>query len=88
NLETSFGIVFSQPVLLALVDAGKSRDEAYRIVQQDAATAWDNRISFRSILEDDERVKLSSTQLDNAFDVQRSIRHAARTIDALDSIGK
>lgn len=88
NLETSFGIVFSQPVLLALVDAGISRDEAYRIVQQDAATAWDNQISFRSILEDDERVKLSSTQLDNAFDVQRSIRHSARTIDALDAIGK
>ena len=88
NLETSFGIVFSQPVLLALVDAGKSRDEAYRTVQQDASTVWDNRISFRSTLEDDERVKLSSTQLDNAFDVQRSIRHAARTIDALDSIGK
>lgn len=88
NLETSYGIVFSQPVLLALVDAGISRDEAYRIVQQDAATAWDNRISFRSILEDDERVKLSSTQLDDAFDVQRSIRHSARTIDALDVFGE
>ena len=88
NLETSFGIVFSQPVLLALVDAGISRDEAYRIVQQDSATAWDNRISFRSILEDDERVKLSSSQLDDAFDVQRSIRHSARTIDALDVFGE
>lgn len=86
NLETSFGVVFSQPILLALVESGISRDEAYRIVQQDASTAWSNRISFRRVLEDDDRVKLSETQLDSAFDVQRSIRHAVRTIDALDSL--
>lgn len=86
NLEASFGVVFSQPVLLALVDAGMSRDEAYRIVQQDAATAWKNRIPFRRVLEDDDRVTLSSTQLDSVFDIQRSVRHASRTLDALDSI--
>lgn len=86
NLETSFGVVFSQPVLLALVDAGMSRDEAYRIVQQDAATAWENRVSFRRVLEDDDRVTLSGTQLDSAFDIQRSIRHASRTLDALNAI--
>lgn len=86
NLESSFGVVFSQPILLALVDLGISRDEAYRIVQQDATTAWSNRISFRRVLEDDDRVALSETQLDGAFDVQRSVRHAARTIDALDAI--
>jgi adenylosuccinate lyase len=87
NLGTSFGVVFSQPVLLALVDSGMSRDEAYRIVQQDAADAWANRIHFRRVLEDDDRVKLSDTQLDRAFDVQRSVHHASRTLDALDAIG-
>ena len=87
NLESSFGVVFSQPVLLALVDSGMSRDEAYRIVQQDAAHAWTNRTQFRRVLEDDDRVKLSDTQLDSAFDIQRSVRHASRTLDALDGIG-
>jgi len=86
NLETSFGVIFSQPVLLALVDSGISRDEAYRIVQQDAASAWSNRISFRQVLEEDDRVKLSQTQFDDVFDIQRSIRHAVRTIDALDAL--
>ncbi len=86
NLDSSFGVVFSQPVLLALVDIGMSRDEAYRVVQQDTAKAWETQLSFRQILEDDDRVKLSKTQLESAFDVQRAIHHASRTIDALDAI--
>lgn len=87
NLDSSFGVVFSQPVLLALVNSGMSRDEAYRIVQHDTAIAWEKQISFRQVLMDDDRVKLSNTQLDSAFDVQRAIRHSARTIGALDAIG-
>ena len=47
NLESSFGVVFSQPVLLALVESGLSRDDAYRIVQEDAAIAWSERKPFR-----------------------------------------
>ena len=86
NLDSSFGVVFSQPVLLALVDNGMSRDEAYRVVQEDTAKAWEKQLSFRQILEDDDRVKLSKTQLESAFDVQRAIHHASRTIDALDAI--
>src|SRR3954469_4048842 len=40
NLDASFGLVFSQPVLLALVEAGMSRDDAYRVVQRNAMRAW------------------------------------------------
>ena len=47
NLWSSFGLVFSQPVLLALVAAGISRDDAYRIVQRNAMTAWEERVDFR-----------------------------------------
>ena len=86
NLDSSFGVVFSQPVLLALVDNGMSRDEAYRVVQEDTAKAGEKQLSFRKILEDDDRVKLSSTQLERAFDVLRAIHHSSRTIDALDAI--
>lgn len=88
NLESSFGVVFSQPVLLALVDSGLSRDDAYRIVQETTALAWNSRTSFRDVLVADPRVELTATQLDHAFDLQRSVRHAQRTIDAALAIAK
>jgi adenylosuccinate lyase len=82
NVSSSFGVVFSQPVLLALVDSGLSRDEAYRIVQEDAASAWSKRQQLREVLESDTRVKLSSKQLDDAFDLRRSLVHTNKTLDA------
>ena len=82
NVSSSFGVVFSQPVLLALVDSGLSRDEAYRIVQEDASSAWSKRQQLREVLESDTRVKLSSKQLDDAFDLRRSLVHTNKTLDA------
>lgn len=82
NLSSSFGVVFSQPVLLALVDSGLTRDDAYRIVQEDAASAWSQRQQLRTVLENDSRVKLSSKQLDDAFDLRRSLTHTSKTLDA------
>lgn len=82
NLSSSFGVVFSQPVLLALVDSGLTRDDAYRIVQEDAASAWSQRQQLRTVLENDARVKLSSKQLDDAFDLRRSLAHTSKTLDA------
>jgi adenylosuccinate lyase len=82
NLSSSFGVVFSQPVLLALVDSGLSRDDAYRIVQEDAALAWNQRQQLRNVLENDTRVTLSSNQLDDAFDLHRSLVHTSKTLDA------
>jgi adenylosuccinate lyase len=81
NVSSSFGMVFSQPVLLALVDSGLSRDEAYRIVQEDAALAWSKRQQLREVLESDTRVKLSTKQLDDAFDLRRSLVHIDKTLD-------
>lgn len=82
NLSNSFGMVFSQPVLLALVDSGLSRDDAYRIVQENAAFAWSQRQQLRTVLEKDVRVKLSGKQLDDAFDLRRSLAHTSKTLDA------
>jgi adenylosuccinate lyase len=79
----SFGLVFSQSVLLALVSAGLTRDEAYRIVQRDARTAWSERRPFRQILEADPEVTMSGAQLDAAFDLGRMLRHVDRFADAL-----
>jgi len=86
NLDRSFGLVFSQPVLLALVGAGLTRDAAYRIVQQAAATAWSERRSFRAVLEDDDQVPLTPEQFDDAFSLARSLRNAGAVLDALDEV--
>jgi adenylosuccinate lyase len=86
NLEASHGLVFSQPVLLALVQSGLSRDDAYRIVQDNAMRAWDEGIGFRSLLEQDPRVAVDAAVLDAAFDVERSLRHAGRVFEALDQL--
>jgi adenylosuccinate lyase len=86
NLWASHGLVFSQPVLLALVKFGMSRDDAYRIVQENAAKAWDERRQFRELLGADPRVNVPPPVLDEAFDLARSVRHAGRTVDALDPL--
>jgi adenylosuccinate lyase len=86
NLDTSHGLVFSQPVLLALVSAGKSRDDAYRIVQRNAMRAWDEGRDFRSLLETDAEVEPVRSVLDDAFDLQRSLRHIGEVFDQLDAI--
>jgi len=85
--ESSRGLVFSQSVLLALVAGGISRDAAYRIVQRDARTAWEEGRSFRSVLDEDPEVTLGPDALDDAFDLTRTLRHVHRFTDALEDLG-
>ena len=86
NLDASHGLVFSQPVLLALVQAGLTRDAAYRIVQENALRAWDEGRDFRALVESDERVDVAAEVLDAAFDLDRSLRHIGGVFEALDAI--
>jgi adenylosuccinate lyase len=86
NLWSSHGLVFSQPVLLALVAAGMGRDAAYRVVQRNAMKAWDEQRDFRTLLEDDADMTLTSEQLDDAFDLRRSLRNLDRVFAAVDAI--
>jgi adenylosuccinate lyase len=86
NLNLSHGLVFSQPVLLALVASGLPRDAAYRVVQRDALTAWEDERPFRSVLEADPEVTLDKAALDEAFDLRRSLRHIGRIMGALDAV--
>ena len=86
NLWSSHGLVFSQPVLLALVNAGYSRDDAYRIVQRNAMSAWDTGTDFRTLLERDPEMTLDKETLDEAFDLERSLRHLDRVAAALDEL--
>ncbi|MEY4174687.1 MAG: adenylosuccinate lyase [Actinomycetota bacterium] len=86
NVWSSHGLVFSQPVLLALVRSGMTRDDAYRIVQDAASRAWDEDRPFRDLLHEDPRVDVSPAVLDEAFDLERSVRFAGRAVDALDDL--
>jgi len=84
NLTTgSLGLVFSQSVLLALVDSGMSRDDAYRVVQSAAFRALEERRNFRDVVESDDEVTLSNDVLARAFNADRLLAHRGRFLDAL-----
>ena len=77
NLEASHGLVFSQRVLLALVGAGLSRDEAYRLVQRSALAAWDEERDFRELLAADAELAahVDADMLAKAFDLRGALEH-------------
>jgi adenylosuccinate lyase len=84
NLEVhSRGLVFSQSVLLALVESGMSRDDAYRIVQAAARRAVEERRSFREVVAADPAVVLDEAALDQAFSTDRLLVHRRRFLEAL-----
>ena len=84
--EGSLGLVYSQSVLLTLIDHGMTRDDAYRIVQRAARSAVESREQFRGIVEADPEVTLSTEELDRAFDLDRMLTHRHRYLTALEGI--
>jgi adenylosuccinate lyase len=76
NLAATRGLVFSQAVLLALIETGLSRDESYRIVQRNAMLAWEGGSQLRDLLEKDPEVALDSAQLDECFSPARFLRNS------------
>ena len=82
NLEATHGALYSQRALLALVEAGRSRDEAYRIVQASAQRAWDTGTHFRELLGQ----AAPELDLDAVFDPQAFVRHARTIVERLDSL--
>jgi adenylosuccinate lyase len=87
NLDVGGGLAYSQNVLLALVDSGMSRDEAYAVVQRAAASAWDDGASFREMIASDPEVRERiSGALDDLFDPLRALRHLDVVFDRLEKI--
>jgi adenylosuccinate lyase len=84
NLELTHGALFSQRVLLALIESGISRDDAYRIVQELAQRAWDEGTPLRELLAADERA--GALDLQEIFDYSHFARHAGEIIARLDEI--
>jgi adenylosuccinate lyase len=83
NLEATHGALYSQRALLALVESGMSRGEAYRIVQENAQRAWETGTHFRELLAE----AAPQLDLDAVFDAGAFVRHARAIVGRLDRMG-
>jgi len=77
NLELTRGLVFSQPVLLKLIEKGMERQAAYALVQRNAMKVWEEDREFRALIAQDPEVKklLDPKELAECFDLDRQLRH-------------
>jgi adenylosuccinate lyase len=85
NLEASHGLFFSHRLLLALVEAGLSRERAYRLVQGHAMRAWEEEADFEELVRAD-RELADRVDLDAVFDLDATVRHVDTVFDRLHSI--
>jgi len=88
NLDSSHGLVFSQRVLLALVESGFSRADAYSLVQSHALAAWEEERDFRELVSADPEIsaRLGDAGIARAFDLQEVIVNADVVVDRLTSL--
>jgi adenylosuccinate lyase len=82
NLDASHGLAFSHRLLLALVESGLQRDEAYRLVQTHAMTAWEEERDFRELVAADPAIA-DRVDLDAVFDLDATVRHVDTVFDRL-----
>jgi adenylosuccinate lyase len=82
NLGATHGALYSQRALLALVEAGRSRDDAYRIVQEAAQRAWGEGVEFRELLAE----SAPDLDLDAVFDPAAFVRHSRAIVKRLDRL--
>ncbi len=85
NLESSHGLVFSHRLLLALVESGLDRGDAYRLVQRNAMRAWDEGRDFRELAEADADIasRLDEAALETVFDLNATVQHVGVVFDRL-----
>ena len=76
NMNATFGLIYSQRVMLKLIDHGMTREQAYDLVQPKTAQAWDEQRVFRPLLEADQTIMstLSEKDLDDAFDYHHHLK--------------
>ena len=88
NLEASHGLVFSHRLLLALVESGLDRDDAYRLVQRNAMRSWDEERDFRELVGADGEIssRLDEAAIANVFDLQATVQHVTVVFERLRSM--
>ncbi|MFT8756854.1 adenylosuccinate lyase [Leuconostoc pseudomesenteroides] len=77
NMDRTYGLIYSQRLLLSLIDAGLSREQAYDTVQPLTARSWDEQLMFRDLVDADPTIQanLTPAQIDDAFDYHYHLRH-------------
>ncbi|ANK60122.1 adenylosuccinate lyase [Loigolactobacillus backii] len=83
NMDVTYGLIYSQRVMLKLIDNGMSREAAYDLVQPKTALAWDEKKAFRPLLEADPKITsiLNAKDLDDAFDYHWHLRNVDTIFD-------
>jgi adenylosuccinate lyase len=87
NLESSHGLVFSHRLLLALVDAGLARDDAYRLVQRHAMRAWEEETDFAELVRGDTEIA-GRVDLEAVFELEATVRHVDTVFDRLHALAQ
>jgi adenylosuccinate lyase len=85
NLDASHGLFFSHRLLLALVEAGMPRDDAYRAVQAHSMRAWEEETDFSELVRHDAALA-SRVDLDSVFDLDATVRHVDAVFDRLHAL--
>jgi len=88
NLATTRGLVFSQAVLLSLIEAGKTRDEAYRIVQRNAMRCWEEDSELQELLAADPEMTLDPAVLAGCFSPDRFLRNAGIVFERVEALSQ
>ena len=85
NLDASHNLFFSHRLLLALVEAGLERADAYALVQRNAMRAWDEELDFVQLSRDDDAIasRLGGDRLDEVFDLQATVAHIDNVFDRI-----
>ncbi|WP_440896599.1 adenylosuccinate lyase [Amphibacillus sp. Q70] len=85
NIDRTHGVIFSQRVLLSLIDQGLSREEAYDLVQPNAMKAWETETHFRSLIEQEARITevLSEQQIADCFDYTYHLKNVDQIFERL-----
>ena len=85
NMDKTYGLIYSQRILLTLIEKGLSREEAYDLVQPLTMEAWEKQVPFRELLEKNERIQqlLSEAELDDCFDYRYHLKQVDYIFDRL-----
>lgn len=85
NMGRTYGLIYSQRILLALIDKGLAREEAYDTVQPLAMQAWDEQVQFRTLVDASEKITafLTREELDDCFDYNYHLQHVDMIFERL-----
>lgn len=85
NMTKTYGLIYSQRVMLKLIDKGLSREEAYDIVQPKTAKAWEEGIQFKQLVEGEPRITelLTQAEIDDCFDYSYHLKHVDMIFERL-----